>query len=860
MGPKELAQLTSSFPAELKERPRGPAEALCTTWRAKWPSKFPQKLPLKISEHPKCANCPMSGLFPDNNFVAPLLVPGKILLVGEAPGREEDEQGIPFVGASGSWLRGREIEPGKRSGGLLAAAGLRDSECSRVNTMQCRPLENVYPTDAGARSYISAADAEVATKQCFEQHLKPVLLDRSWERIVPLGDKALHAVCDVPSGAGNGIMRWRGSPLPVPVIDAKRPLAVPTLHPSYLARSQELLPAVVNDLKKSFDVLPEYYNIKPFLEEVQAFIAKRFAFDIETLRSEDRITMVSLCAERFKAIVVPFEGVFIEELKRIFQNAEILISQNGLAFDVPHLEAAGITFPKALQHLDTLLMHRLGFPDLPHDLAFLGSFFSTKPAWKHLSGDDEALYCARDCDVTLQVAEQLEPMLKFERLWDLYNNVSLPLARICRLMTETGFRIDPSRIKKVRAELELKTAELELLLPEILRTRQVAVRKREKAPDGTLSLKTGKPVKYVMVDALEEETPWKSTQVLSQYLYEEKKLPIQTHAKTGQPSVDKTSLPKLLRRADAETQRAIRAIGQLRQIASLTSTFVKDEWNGIERVHSHFGSTASGRLSSSDVNLQNIPISARYIYVPSYNDWAIISSDFASLENRITALLAHDEERLGRLATKGFSEHKHNASVLFDIPYDEVVKDSAGDSPYTKAKKVTHGLNYGEGPLKIAKINDLPFAEVKALVEKWKAANPKTIAWQAETAARAKKDGFLTTPFSRKRWFYSSSAHTESLSFLPQSSAADILIRCMIALMYERIGWPESEVQKLVQVYRPLPRPARLLVTVHDSFVLESPLDMVDEVKSILERVLTQPWPQFGGYSFAIETGVGQSW
>lgn len=526
---------------------------------------------------------------------------------------------------------------------------------------------------------------------------------------------------------------------------------------------------------------------------------------------------------------------------------------------------------------DTLLMHHLCFPDLPHDLAFLGSFMTNKPAWKWKAKEDEELYNCRDTDVTLQVALQLRPMLRAEKLLDLYQNVQVPLARICHLMSETGFRIDPARLKSVRADLESKSKTLELELPEALKTREVPIRKRVMAPPGTLSEKTGKPLKYVMTDSTETVTPWKSSDVLKQFFYEECQLPVQTHVKTNEPTIDKTSIPKLIREASksdytkahglekAQTVlRSLRVLQQLRQIASLLSTFLQEKWEdtGVERIHASFSvhGTASGRLSSSSPNLQNIPTSARYIYVPTYRDWVIVSSDFASLENRLTALLSQDNERLERLAQKGYSEHKYNASILYGIPYDEVIKDSAGDSPYTKAKKVTHGLNYGEGPLKIARTNDLPFAEVKLLVDKWKAANPKTISWQTETSARAKTDGVLTTPFGRKRWFYTSSAHTESLSFLPQSSAADILIRCMIALMWQRVGWPESEVQKVVGVYQALPHPARLLVTVHDSFVLECPLSQVDEIRAVLDRVLMQPWQEFGGYQFPIETGVGQSW
>jgi DNA polymerase I-like protein with 3'-5' exonuclease and polymerase domains/uracil-DNA glycosylase len=771
---------------------------------------------------------------------------------------------VPFVGASGSWLRGKEFEPGKRSGGLLAAAGLRDSECSRANTLGCRPPDNVYPTDAAARDYISSEDAHRAVEHCYEAHLKPVLLDRAWERIVPLGDKALHVVCDVPDGPGNGIMRWRGSPLPVRALEDKRPRAVATLHPAFLARSQELMPAVVNDLRKSLQSPPEYYNTHPSLDEVRAFVATAFAADIETIRGTGQITMVGLSDRLYHAICVPFEGAYINELKRIFAAATLVVGHNCLQFDLPILREQGVDVPAGCQILDTMLLQHLLQPDLPHGLDFLGSFFTSKPAWKHLSGSDEELYCCRDTDVTWQCAQQLQPLLKYEKLWDLYQNVSVPLARICHLMTQTGFRIDPSRLKKVRAELEAQAIELEGLLPEGLRTHSVPVRKRQLAPAGTVSDKTGKPLKYIMVEATEEETPWKSTQILSQYLYEEKKLAVQTHAKTGQPTVDKTALPKLLRKADEETRRAIRALQQLRVIASLTSTFVKEKWetNAIERIHASFNvhGTASGRLSSSDPNLQNIPESARYIYVPSFTDWRIFDVDFSSLENRLTAHFAHDLERLERLSQPGFNEHKWVCSQFFNIPIEEVIKDNSKDAPYGKAKRINHGSNYGMGPMKISKLYDLPYAEMKELCDKWKRLNAKTVEWQNETAARAKKDGFLVTPFGRKRWFYTQSAHTEALSFLPQSTGADITFLSMLALLHERIGWSRERVERLVPIVLPLPRPAQILAQVHDSLPGEAPIDIIAEVREVMQRIMGQPWPQLGGFSIPAEWKEGPSW
>lgn len=529
------------------------------------------------------------------------------------------------------------------------------------------------------------------------------------------------------------------------------------------------------------------------------------------------------------------------------------------------------------QIFDTMLMQHLLQPDLPHDLGFLGSFFTNKPAWKHLSGDDEELYCCRDVDVTWQCFLQLRPMLRAEKLLDLYQNVQVPLARICFLLHETGFRINPTRLKEVRADLEHRSLQLEEELPAELQTRQVPIRKRQLAPPGTLSLKTHKPLKYVMTDSSETVSPWKSNEELKHYLYEVCQLPVQTHAKTNEPTTDKTAIPKLLRAASLssyakahglekaqEVVRALRALQNIRQIASLLSTFLQDKWEsaGVERIHAHFNvhGTASGRLSSSEPNLQNIPEGARYIYTPSYSDWAIFDVDFSSLENRLTAWLSKDYERLERLAQPGFNEHKWTTSKFFNIEYADVVKDNSKDAPYGKAKRIGHGSNYGMGPLKISRLFDLPFAEVKTLCDAWKKVNQKTVEWQQETAAIAKKDGFLVTPFGRKRWFYTDSAYTESLSFLPQSTGADIVFRCMIGLMYDRVGWSESQVQKIIPFYKALPRPARLLVQVHDSLVGEAPLSIMPEVIDTLIRVMSQPWPELGGYSIPAEPKVGLSW
>lgn len=112
---------------------------------------------------------------------------------------------------------------------------------------------------------------------------------------------------------------------------------IPTIHPAAIARDQTLIPAVISDLKKNPLPPPEFYVPHPSLPEVQAFTSTIFAFDIETNPATNEILCVGLSARPHHAICVPFAGAYITELKRIFENAEVLISQNGIQFDVPRL-------------------------------------------------------------------------------------------------------------------------------------------------------------------------------------------------------------------------------------------------------------------------------------------------------------------------------------------------------------------------------------------------------------------------------------------------------------------------------------------------------------------------------------------
>ena len=804
-------------------------------------------------------------------------------MIGEAPGEQEQQEGEPFVGGSGRILRGlRVLDPRtglyKRYGGLIGEAGLRDAEISYINTIQCRPLNNVYPTDPKAKIYISREEGDAAVKHCLNRHVFPVLRSRTWARIDLIGGKALKYLGE----KNEGVEGWRGSPICVPTIDAHRANAMATIHPAALMRDQSMMPAVVNDLKKSLIQPPEKYILHPTLEQVKEFNAKIFAFDIETNypRSRD-ITMVGLSATVFEVLVVPWAGSYIAELKRIFNNANICIGHNCIQFDIPYLAEYGVKISDNCLVYDTMLMQHLVQPDLPHDLTFVGSIFTSKPTWEFNRHIDEQLYNARDVDVTLQAFNQLNPLLRMQNLNKLYNFIQVPLARICKLMRDTGVAIDATRINSIRDKLALEICEWDAQLPDTLRKQIVKIRRRQVVPPGTLSPlvigKKGKPlkrklIKHIFVEEEKQVFPWRSPMKIAEYLYDICKIPVERDLKTEAISTGKIALAKISRRLQnrtykveqvAEVHKAVTAVQKLRSLDELQGNFAQEEYISIKRQHTNFNvhGTYTGRLSSSNPNLQNVPQSARYIYVPSYPGWSFLSVDYSGIENRITAHLAGDLTRLARFDSRpGFSEHKYATSLFFDVLYEDVIKDNDRTAPYGRSKAIVHGADRGEGARKIALLNDIPEAEVRPLLMKWKADIAATIKWQVQIADQAAKQGYLTNPFGRKAWFWGNRLYTQSISFMPQSTAADVIYHSMIGIMFERINWPLEKVQQVVSIYEALPNPARLLLQVHDELLLEMPNDLIPEVARILRRVMTQPWKELGGLVLPVEIKVGQSW
>jgi uracil-DNA glycosylase family 4 len=784
----------------------------------------------------------MALLFPENNYIPPKMGPSLRLVVAEAPGEVEDVKGEPLVGGAG-----------KIFDSMCRRAGVNRDDITLVNIVNCRPPDNKFPTDPAARVYCTAQEGEQIVAHCVEHHVMPLLASRPWSLINALGDKALKAL----TGKREGIFKWRGSPLPL--IGEKVNKVVPTLHPAYIMRDQSMAPAVISDLQKGTQVPPQFYTTRPTLEEMESFHADQLVFDIETNRFTQAITMVGIndLSKPFHVIVAPFQGVYIRELKRIFSEAKEVIGQNIIGFDLEVLAEAGIVIGKDVQIWDIMLMHHLLQPDSPHDLEYIATIFTQMVAWKHLNAVDMAWYNACDTDATGQIFSAIKPLLQHYRLLDLYNLCQVPIGKICRQMSDAGVKVDKNRIKVTREKFEAELKELEQKLPEPLRPYDKSIRVRQLAPAGTVG-KAGKPVKYTHIPGTERVVPWDSPQRVAKYLYETLKLPKQLHAKTKQVTADKTALDRLYRKTQLPELLVLR---QVRELGTLISTFLQDPTDdkeiAVDRLHSNFlvHGTNTGRLSSSSPDMQNIPFRARYIYVPSFPDWCLVEADFSGLENCLAAWYANDTDRLKRLAVPGFSEHRWLASQIFGIPEAQIDKKS---DEYNRAKHTNHGADAGMGPRKMSIQYNIPEKDCKQLLTMWKTLNHVSADWQERTGNQAIHDGILTTAFGRKRWFWSTTAYTEAIRFMLQSTGADVCFRAMIGLCYDAIHWPIELALKVCPVVAPIPFPARLILQVHDSLLIECPYNLREDVVDCLRKVMEQPWTELAGYSFHVDVKAGE--
>ncbi len=498
-----------------------------------------------------------------------------------------------------------------------------------------------------------------------------------------------------------------------------------------------------------------------------------------------------------------------------------VLASNGASVRAPDFDTmleSYVLNPSTTRHdMDSLARHYLNRETIKYeDICGKGA---KQICFSQLPLDKATAYAAEDADVTLQLHQTLWDKLKrTEGQKRVFETIEMPLVPILAHMERTGVLIDKQELQRQSGELAEKMQQLEKRAWEV----------------------AGHPFNL------------NSTKQIKQVLFEEMGLPVLRKTPKGQPSTAEDVLEEL-----AGEYELPRLILQYRSLAKLKSTYLDKLPEQINpktgRVHTqyHQANTSTGRLSSSNPNLQNIPIRTpegnriRRAFIASPGN-KIAAADYSQIELRIMAHLSGDENLLDAFA-KGQDVHARTASEVFGVPIEAVTPDQR-----RAAKAINFGLMYGMSAFGLAKQLGIGREEAQAYMDKYFAKYPKVFEFIEGLRSKARKQGYLDTIFGRRIYFpdinsrnrrVQAAAERAAINAPLQGSAADIIKRAMI------------QVDKALREQHP---DVKTIMQVHDELVFEVPGDKVETVGAIITREMENAASL--KVPLKVDLGVGDNW
>ncbi len=571
--------------------------------------------------------------------------------------------------------------------------------------------------------------------------------------------------------------------------------------------------------------------------------AKEVCFDTETTNLEARhadIVGLSFSLKHREGFYVPFPKDFesskriLEEFKPFFEAQSVEKIAHNMKYDLKVLERYGVAVKGPL--FDTMIAHYLINPESKQSMDFLAEFYlNYKPISIELligkkgksqgnMGDlapQEIMdYACEDADVTLQLKHIFEPEIQKEHLKKLFYELEMPLMVVLKDIEREGIAIDADALNKYSLELETHLAEL------------------EKGIEADAGMKFN-------ID---------SPKQLGDILFEILKLdPKAKKTKTGQYATSEDILLKL-----KHTHAIIPKILDYRQLRKLKNTYVdplptlKDSIDG--RIHTNFMQTvtATGRLSSNNPNLQNIPIKTekgreiRKAFIAKDAQHVIMAADYSQIELRIIAALSQDQHMLEAFKNH-LDIHTATAARIFNIPMEDVTREQRG-----AAKAVNFGILYGQSAFGLSQSLNITRTEAKGIIDSYYAQFAGLRGYMDKLVRDARETGYVETIMKRRRYLPDINsanavvrgyAERNAVNAPIQGSAADIIKMAMIRIH------EEIEKQKME---------SRMILQVHDELVFDVPMHEIDAmgnlVKSCMESAIEIDVP------LEVQVEVGKNW
>jgi len=575
----------------------------------------------------------------------------------------------------------------------------------------------------------------------------------------------------------------------------------------------------------------------------QLLSQKSVCFDTETtgLKSlEVELIGIAFSWEKGKGYYVTFPEdqeetqQIMDEFRPFFEDETIEKIGHNLKYDIKVLSNYNIPVKGKL--FDTMIAHYLINADMRHNMDILAeTYLNYQPvsiteligkkgknqlSMRSVEASKQCEYAVEDADVTLRLKEHFEKELESGNLTKLYNEVELPLVNVLTAMEIEGININADFLKELSVEL---TKDIERLEKSIY----------EQAGE-EFNLASPKQLGPILFDKLKLVDKPKKT-------------------KTGQYSTAEDVLSYL-----AKDHQIIRDIQEFRQYNKLKSTYVDALPNEVNpktnRIHTVYAQAvaATGRLSSNNPNLQNIPIrtergrQVRKAFIPRNENYVLLAADYSQIELRLIAALSGDEVMIQSFLN-GEDIHASTAAKVFGIPLKEVTRQQRSD-----AKAVNFGIIYGVSAFGLSNQTTLSRSEAKELIDTYYKTYPKLRNYISQQVDFAREHGYVETVLGRRRYLKDinsrnaivrGGAERNAVNAPLQGSAADIIKLAMINI-YARF---EKENFK-----------SKMLLQVHDELVFDAHKEELEIIKPIIEQEMENAYKL--KVPLTVDMGIGENW
>jgi DNA polymerase-1 len=598
----------------------------------------------------------------------------------------------------------------------------------------------------------------------------------------------------------------------------------------------------------TLETTDHYYQLVDNQEKRKILISElekisSFCFDTETTSLNEldaKVLGVSFSFEKGKAFYVNMPDNFEEtkkilnEFKPIFNSDKIEKVAQNLKYDLKVLLKYGIKI--AGPQFDTMLAHYLVNPDGRHSMDVLAEkYLNYKPisitsligkkGKNQLSFSDVQIekakeYACEDADITFQLKQKIYKELMDKQLAHLMVRLEMPLVPVLSDVEMEGIRVDDKFLNDYSIELERMSNEIEKSIYEMSGV--------------TFNIASPKQLGEVLFDHMKIDAKAKKT-------------------KTGQYKTDEATLEKL----SAENQ-VVSDILNYRKINKLRSTYVDALPKLIHpktgRVHTHFSQAvaATGRLSSTNPNLQNIPIRTdlgkeiRKAFVPRDENHTLLAVDYSQIELRIVASIAEDKGMIEAF-NDNMDIHTATASKVFGVALKDVTKDQR-----YKAKSVNFGLIYGQGAFGLAQNLKISRTEARELIDAYFEQFSGVKKYMEDTINFCRENGYVKTIMGRKRFIPDINSNNQTVVGFAERNAINAPIQGSAADMIKLA---------MINIHRRLMNMqtgAKMILQVHDELLFDVPKKELDNIQKIIKHEMEIAMPL--KVPVVAEAGNGNNW